>query len=309
MSAPNGRSGSPPSPWLDHLVATLGRRLIGSRFLGGETVRDALAVAAAVSRNDASTAFLPLFAVPASEAEAWNQAAIVHDLIRSASAEGLDVQILLEPDLFGWRTSPGLACRLLEDVCRVAGECGGFVHLAIAAEDGGPAAGSALFERLSSTLGHSLGLSMAADLAGAEDVLRRVAGRGHHLLLWDPARAPGRGAARGGRDCRTRTRARQRYLDLARLHWQGGGYLAASSRDTSLLHALEEAAAQEGVPDSRYEFVFLMGDRVRQQRAFQRAGRAVRILIPFGDAWREYLGERLEDWPWDVDLSLWRLFG
>lgn len=296
-------------PWLQHLIITTGRRLAGSRFLGGETIPEALAVAAAAGRGGASTAFLPLLAQPASEADAWNQAATVEELIRSAAAQRLDAQVVLDPDHFGWRLSPVVAGRLLADVCRAAMDCGGYVHLRVAATDGGLSAGPALFQHLHASFSCALGIAISTRLSGAEEVVRRVASLGANLLLVDeqsPAATQGEGLARTRRE---RALTRKLCLRLAVLHWEGGGYVAVCSRDTVLLQTLDDTAAEAGVPETRYEFLFKLGDRVRQQRAFLRAGRAVRVLIPFGADWQGYLSERLAEWPWDLDLSLWRPFG
>ena len=72
---------------------------------------------------------------------------------------------------------------------------------------------------------------------------------------------------------------------------------------------MQRLAAERGVPRDRFEFQMLYGIGRDLQAALVASGYAVRIYIPYGDAWFPYFMRRLGEHPANVGFVLRGIFG
>lgn len=287
--------------WLQRIVERTGYRVAGPRFLAGPGVGDAVAVASALREAGVGVAFLPLLPVPRRDADLWSLEAALAELIRSAAWRGIEPHLVLDVTLVvgtvgGSRRDAGFAS--LSRVVEAAAARGGFIHLCLPGEGilsdvlalgrakpagGRPAVGVSLSLRLAHVCRRVLSEARAGFAVLLHDYERTLAER----PLSDEAEAGGAGAMR------------PRFVALARDVWARAASVTALSRDTATLDALERAAAEAGAA-GRFEVLYRLGDRVAHLLRSRDAGRAVRVLVPFGPEWAPYLTARLAEWPWDA---------
>ncbi|MGH7408118.1 MAG: proline dehydrogenase family protein [Candidatus Methylomirabilales bacterium] len=90
-------------------------------------------------------------------------------------------------------------------------------------------------------------------------------------------------------------RLAERLLAPESLH--RGTFAAFATHDPRMVDGVRRLAAERGVPRERFEFQMLYGIGRDLQSALVAAGYAVRIYIPYGDAWFPYFMRRLAERP------------
>ncbi|HEV8662681.1 MAG TPA: proline dehydrogenase family protein [Candidatus Methylomirabilis sp.] len=76
-----------------------------------------------------------------------------------------------------------------------------------------------------------------------------------------------------------------------------GTFAAFATHDPRMVAGVQRLAAEQRVPRDRFEFQMLYGIGRDLQAALVAAGTAVRIYIPYGDAWFPYFMRRLAERP------------
>ncbi len=94
------------------------------------------------------------------------------------------------------------------------------------------------------------------------------------------------------------------YLRCLRILVEGYGYPMIATHDPALVEAAESLLAEVGRADDTYEFQMLYGIRPDEQQRLAQAGRTVRVYVPYGDEWYEYLMRRLAERPANVKFFL-----
>ena len=100
----------------------------------------------------------------------------------------------------------------------------------------------------------------------------------------------------------------ENYLKLTTLLLEEGTWPAIASHDDRMLAHAREEIARLKLPPERYEFEMLYGIRRDTQRKLAREGHAVRIYVPYGEAWYPYLMRRMAERPANLLFVLrnWR---
>jgi proline dehydrogenase len=80
----------------------------------------------------------------------------------------------------------------------------------------------------------------------------------------------------------------------------GGALPVFGTHDMTIVDHLTKAAATRGVRDDKYEIHMLYGIRSSEQRALANAGRTVKVLISYGNAWFPWYMRRLAERPANV---------
>jgi len=83
-----------------------------------------------------------------------------------------------------------------------------------------------------------------------------------------------------------------------------GTFTAFATHDPRMVAEVRRLAAERGVPRDRFEFQMLYGIGRDLQAALVASGYAVRIYIPYGDAWFPYFMRRLAERPANVGFVL-----
>lgn len=94
------------------------------------------------------------------------------------------------------------------------------------------------------------------------------------------------------------------YLRCLRLLMAGSAYPMVASHDPQILAAATELADTHGYDFDDYEYQMLYGVRDDEQRRLTRAGRQLRVYVPFGSQWYGYFVRRLAERPANLAFFL-----
>lgn len=98
------------------------------------------------------------------------------------------------------------------------------------------------------------------------------------------------------------------YFELVRLLLERDCYAAAATHDAPLIQQILDFARQEGIGRDRFEFQMLYGIRPDLQEELARDGYRVRVYVPYGRDWYGYFSRRLAERPANVWFVLRNLF-
>ncbi len=87
------------------------------------------------------------------------------------------------------------------------------------------------------------------------------------------------------------------YLKLMKLLLTEGTYPAIASHDETIIRQAVEFIKQNSISPDRFEFQMLYGIRRDLQRELVAQGYALRLYVPYGDAWYPYFMRRLAERP------------
>jgi proline dehydrogenase len=94
------------------------------------------------------------------------------------------------------------------------------------------------------------------------------------------------------------------YLRCLDVLMRGEGYPMVATHDPALVDEAEQLVADTGRPPDSYEFQMLYGIRPDEQQRLAKAGRTVRVYVPYGDEWYGYLMRRMAERPANVKFFL-----
>jgi proline dehydrogenase len=94
------------------------------------------------------------------------------------------------------------------------------------------------------------------------------------------------------------------YLRQMRLLLDHGTYPAFATHDVALLNEVKAYTSERGITPERYEFQMLYGIRRDLQSSFVADGYRMRIYVPFGREWFPYFMRRLGERPANVAFVL-----
>jgi proline dehydrogenase len=85
---------------------------------------------------------------------------------------------------------------------------------------------------------------------------------------------------------------------------KGEGYPMVATHDPALVERAERLIAETGRAPGSYEFQMLYGIRPEEQQRLAKAGRTVRVYVPYGHEWYGYLMRRLAERPANVKFFM-----
>ncbi len=85
-------------------------------------------------------------------------------------------------------------------------------------------------------------------------------------------------------------------------------FLAIATHDENMIVAAQRAVKQHGIAPTRYEFQMLFGIRTARQAELATGGYAMRVYVPFGEAWYPYFMRRLAERPANLLFFVRSLF-
>ena len=98
------------------------------------------------------------------------------------------------------------------------------------------------------------------------------------------------------------------YLDLSRYLLENGVYPAVATHDEAVIRQTCQFVADQQIPLDSFEFQMLYGIRRDVQRRLVAEGYRVRLYVPFGKAWYPYYMRRLAERPANVFFMLRNIF-
>ncbi|MGH3252086.1 MAG: proline dehydrogenase family protein [Trebonia sp.] len=292
------------------VTATSATRAIVDRYVAGESTEDAVAVARAL-RSDGLLVTLDYLGEDTTDAQraAATAAQYVH-LLGKLAAEGLTeggaVEVSVKPTAVGLLlgsedpTGPNalgerVATEHLERIVIAARDAG--TTVTIDAEDHRTTdAGLRIATALRSRFG-SVGSVVQAALRRTEADVRELAAPGVRVRLCKGAYAEPVSEAFDSRHDVDRSYAR-----CLRLLMAGPGFPMIATHDPRLIAITRSLGLAR--PADGFEYQMLLGVRPDEQRRLAEAGAKVRVYVPYGGDWYQYLVRRLAERPANLALFL-----
>lgn len=269
-------------------------RRMALRFAAGETAADALRATRELNARGL-TVTLDYLGEGVTHAE--ETAAVVAtyvDLIARIQAESLRAGVSLKPTHLGLNISEDLCVTNLRHILSAAQPHA--IPVAIDMEDS-PYTDATL--RIYRTMRDEydfdvVGTVIQANLRRSADDMRALAAEGSHIRLVKGAYFEPPQIA-----FVHKAEVDAHFIELADLYLgtPSDSFLAVATHDDRMIAAALESAARHKVPPSRYEFQMLYGVRPARQAELAAAGHAMRVYVPFGEAWYPYLMRRLAERP------------
>jgi proline dehydrogenase len=282
---------------LKRLASRYGMSSPGSfarRFIAGETVEEAIAVARTLQSKgfDLTLDYLGESVRTHQEADAASRE-YVH-LIDVLTASGIERNISLKLTQLGAGVDRATCIDNLRRILDAADRQVFFVRI-----DMESSAYTDLtldiFETLWNRGHHNLGVVIQAALKRSEADVRRVCALGGRMRLV-------KGAYKEPPDIAYARKADvdAAFVRLMQLLLDSGEYPAIATHDPKMIDATMAYAEAQGLAPSRYEFQMLYGVRRDLQRALASDGYRVRVYVPFGREWFPYFMRRLGERPANV---------
>jgi proline dehydrogenase len=271
------------------------------RFVAGETLQDAMrAVREANSQGIRGTLDL-LGENTSSREDARNATREVLDMLDTIKAEGADCNVSVKLTQLGLDLDSEFCYSNLREIVAHAGGLGNFVRVDME--------GSAYTQR---TLDMVLRLRKEFENIGAviqaylyrseKDVQTLLAARTRIRLCKGAYLEPESVAFKKKADTDAN------FVRLMKILLDSGIYHGIATHDVAMIAATKAYAAEQGIPQSRFEFQMLYGVRRDLQLVLTREGYNMRVYIPYGRAWYPYFMRRLAERPANLFFILRNLF-
>jgi len=275
-------------------------RAVSTRFVAGETLDDAVAVARELNDAGASVSMDHLGEHVADRQAAEVAAADYVSILDRLGEEEIDGNISIKLTQLGLGTDDDLAGESLAKLSARAAEVGTSVTIDME-ESVYTEATIGLFEQVQTNHGN-LGVALQSYLHRSAADLDRVAAAQGHVRICKGAYAEPADIA-----FQDKTDVDDAFDRLTSAAFASPHVLAAiATHDEARISYAVDHAENRAEP---WEFQMLYGVRVPLQRELLAAGHALRIYIPYGVAWYPYLTRRLAERPANMAFFLRALVG
>jgi proline dehydrogenase len=268
------------------------------RFVAGETVDDAIAVARRIEAAGMTQTLDYLGESVATMAEADSATRICIGIVHQIAAAGIGRNISLKLTQLGLTVDRATCVDNLRRILDPAGTHGFFVRIDM--EDSRYTQVTLdIFETLWQQGYRNAGIVLQSYLPRSVQDARRMNELGARVRLVKGAyNEPRRIAYRSKKEVDTA------FLDIMRLLLTEGVTPAIATHDTDMIEGTKAFAAERGIAKDAYEFQMLYGVRRDLQAALAGEGYQVRIYVPFGREWFPYFMRRLGERPANVGFVL-----
>jgi proline dehydrogenase len=280
-------------------------RRMGLRFVAGESLAEAIAVAQQLNAQGLGVTLDYLGESVHSEAETVQVVQTYQALAEQIAAHGLHASISLKPTHLGLDISEDLCLRNLRSILASANAH----HIPVTIDMESTHHTEATL-RLYRTLRDEydfpkVGTVIQAYLYRSEADMQALAGEGAHIRLCKGAYLEGPEVA-----FPQKSAVDANYIALMRAYLAAPApaYLCIATHDDQMIAAGEKHIKALGLPAERYEFQMLYGVRSGRQLELVRAGHPMRVYVPFGAAWYPYFMRRLAERPANVWFFLKNFF-
>jgi proline dehydrogenase len=285
------------SPALRRVVTeTQALRSLAERFVAGETLDEAMRVAATVNGAGMTVTLDYLGELVASREDALSATDMAIRTLERIASDAIDGNVSLKPTQLGLEIDRDFCLENIERILQRARELGNgdtelFVRLDMEAsaytEDT-----VALVETLWERGYRNVGTAVQSYLKRALDDVRRLNELGSRVRLVKGAyNEPAEVAFTDKREV-DRT-----FLEAMELLLREGTYPAIATHDEEIISRTRRYAFEHGIPRDSYEFQMLYGIRRDLQQRLLEEGYNVRVYIPFGQSWYPYLMRRMAERP------------
>jgi proline dehydrogenase len=255
-------------------------RALVNRFVAGDTVEDAIAVATRF-KEQGITVTLDLLGENVNSETAAAQAVISYaDVLRQAKAADIEPNVSLKLTMLGMDLGDELATANLRRILDVARDVGGFVRVDMESSDYTERTLD-IFRQVHDEYGDHVGIVL-------QTMLRRT---GQDVLEMIDRNARSDTVAMGSKE------NDEVFRQLMRMLMQKGNYPAIATHDMAIIDDAMEYARKNTITPDRYEFQMLYGVRTADQERLRSKGYNMRVYTPFGKDWYPYYTRRIAERP------------
>ena len=271
-----------------------GRGGFARRFVGGETLNEAMRVVEDLDRRGFTHTLNYLGEHVASAEVARGAARDYLEIIERVGAAGLPCKISVKLSQIGLELDRALCADNLRRILTAAAARDGFVRIDM---EGSATVEATLgiFETVWNEGLRNVGVVLQACLHRTEADLRRIVALGARVRLCKGAyKEPSEVAYQDRADVDAA------FLNLIPVLLAEGRAPAIATHDRRAIDAACRFAAEHGIGPERFEFQMLFGVRRDLQAELRDRGYPVRIYVPFGRQWFPYFMRRLAERPANV---------
>jgi proline dehydrogenase len=264
------------------------------RFVGGETVPDAIAVARQIAASGMTHTLHYLGESVATMAEADAATRTYIGVLDEIAASGIDRNVSLALTQLGLTVDRATCVDNLRRILDPASASDFFVRIDM--EDSRYTQVTVdIFETLWQQGYRNAGLALQAYLPRSREDARRMNGLGARVRLVKGAFREPRAVA-----YQTKTDTDAAFVDIMQLLMTEGTRPAIATHDPAMIEATKRFAASRRITADRFEFQMLFGIRRDLQLALAAEGYRVRVYVPFGREWFPYFMRRVGERPANV---------
>lgn len=265
-------------------------RSLVSRFVAGETAEEAIEIAVGF-KEQGITVTLDLLGENVNSEEAASEAVIKNaDVLRQASAAGVDPNVSVKLTMLGMDLGDELAAANLHRILDVARDVNGFVRVDMEGSDYTERT-LEIFRKAHDEYGDHVGIVLQTMLhRTGKDVLEMI-DRGARVRLVKGAYAEPETVAMGARENDAI------YRQLMWMLMSKGNYPAIATHDMAIIEDAIDYARKNTIAPDRYEFQMLYGVRKSEQEKLRARGYNMRVYTPFGKDWYPYYSRRIAERP------------
>lgn len=265
-------------------------RALVSRFVAGDTVEEAIAVASGF-KEQGITVTLDLLGENVNSEEAAAEAVIKNaDVLRQASAAGVDPNVSVKLTMLGMDLGDEIALANLKRILDVARDVNGFVRVDMEGSEYTERT-LEIFRTVHDEYGDHVGIVLQTMLhRTGQDVLEMIE-RNARVRLVKGAYAEPESVAMGKKENDAI------YRQLMKMLMAKGNYPAIATHDMDIIEDAIDYARKNTIAPDRYEFQMLFGVRTSEQEKLRARGYNMRVYTPFGKDWYPYYTRRIAERP------------
>jgi proline dehydrogenase len=266
-------------------------RALVARFVAGDRLEDALAVATRLAGQGLSTTLDRLGENVLTPEESRSAVELYAVTLREMAASKLEPNISVKLTMLGLDIGDDVAHDNMQTLLETARSVDGFVRIDME--------GSAYMERtlaiaeaLHARYAGLVGTVIQAYLHRSDRDLERLIGLRMRVRL-----VKGAYAEPGSLALQRPSEINEAFVRLMERLLEEGRYPAIATHDPALIRATRGFALRMGIDPGRWEFQMLYGVRRDAQLALAREGFGMRIYVPFGADWYPYFARRVAERP------------
>jgi proline dehydrogenase len=276
-------------------------RRLATRFVAGESLEEALAVANGLNAEGITVTLDHL----GESVNSLDEAAAARDVYLSTldaiQSGGVQGNVSLKLTQFGIDLSEAECRSNVERLVARAAAYGNFVRVDMESS-GYTDRTLALVRGLHAKHG-SVGTVIQAYLYRSQEDIEDLCARGIRVRLCKGAYLEPAAVA-----FPKKTDVDANYIGLMKLLLERGTYPAIATHDEKMIQATQAYAAEKNIARDRFEFQMLYGIRRDLQRKLVAERYRLRLYVPFGKAWYPYYMRRMAERPANVLFILRNLF-
>ncbi|MDP8927713.1 MAG: proline dehydrogenase family protein [Actinomycetota bacterium] len=266
-------------------------RAVAMRFVAGETLDDAVAVARRLNSRGASVSLDALGEAVLEPRIAHAAAETYRETLTRMAAAGIEGSISVKLTQLGLDIDPRLCRDLVADVCAAAAALGSDVTLDMEDSSHTPATVDLVLALRG--LGHgNVGCAVQSYLYRTPDDVAKLTAAGASLRLCKGAYAEPPEVA-----YQKKAEVDAAYARLTQTLLRGGVYPRIATHDKRLVRHAKNLARRYGREPREFEFQMLYGVGEALQRELVADGYRLRVYVPFGSEWYRYFMRRLAERP------------